>query len=164
MDDIVRDLGLLGLGTRLRRLGERLQAETQEVLDGLEPRVPASQHPLLAAIDRYGSLSVGQLAQALGVTQPGVTRAVGELVEAGLVEVAAAPDDGRRRMLALTDAGKAFVEAARAKAWPRVERAVADLCDGFGDELLQHLAVLEDRLAERPLRVRARAGGGGRAA
>ncbi|MFO1036520.1 MAG: MarR family transcriptional regulator [Geminicoccaceae bacterium] len=156
MDDIVRDLGLLALGTRLKRLGERLQAETQGMLDGLEPKVPASQHPLLAAIDRFGSLSVGQLAETLGVTQPGITRAVGDLVEQGLVEVAAAPEDGRRRMLTLTAAGRVLVDAAKAQAWPGVERAVGDLCDGFGDELLQHLAVLEDRLAERPLRVRGR--------
>jgi len=155
--DIVRALGLLALGTRFKRLGERLQADTQVILDALDRSVPAAQQPLLFAIERHGPLTVGALAEHLGVSQPGVTRALGQLARAELVAIETAAEDGRRRLLSLTPAGRAFVAAARAEAWPRVEAAVADLCSGFAGELLEHLAAIEDRLRERPLAERAAA-------
>ena len=50
--DIVRELGHLTLGTRLKRLGERLQAQTQVLLAAADIGLPASHCPLLAALDR----------------------------------------------------------------------------------------------------------------
>ncbi|TIX95881.1 MAG: transcriptional regulator, partial [Mesorhizobium sp.] len=52
MEDIIRSLGFLCLGSRFKRIGEQLQADTQRVLDELEVRVQSSQYPLLAALDR----------------------------------------------------------------------------------------------------------------
>ena len=86
MEDIIRSLGYLTLGSRLKRIGEQLQADTQRLLDGLEVPVQSSQYPLLAALDRLGPLPVGELAQSLGITQPGVTRSVALLADLGLVE------------------------------------------------------------------------------
>ncbi|TJX41827.1 MAG: MarR family transcriptional regulator, partial [Mesorhizobium sp.] len=85
MDDIIRSLGFLCLGSRFKRIGEQLQADTQRVLDELEVRVQSSQYPLLAALDRLGPLPVGELAQSVGIAQPGVTRSVALLAELGLV-------------------------------------------------------------------------------
>ena len=48
--DVVKELGLLALGTRLKRIGERLQAQTQEVLEASGMETPASHFPLLAAL------------------------------------------------------------------------------------------------------------------
>jgi len=81
MEDVVRSLGLLTLGTRLKRIGERLQAQTQAVIEaeGVAD-IPASHLPVLAALQRLGPLTVGDIALALGVRQPGVTRQLGELV------------------------------------------------------------------------------------
>jgi DNA-binding MarR family transcriptional regulator len=150
-EDTIEALGLLTLGSRLKRLGERLQAEVQPILNDLNPPVAASHHPLLAALDRHPALTIGKLAGTLGVSQPGVTRAVGQLIEMGLVQVAMAEVDGRRRLVSLSPTGRKLVAAAKRKAWPQVERAMADLCDGFGDELLLHLASIEDRLTLEPL-------------
>lgn len=154
-EDALRALGLMTLGSRLKRLGERLQAEVQPILGELSPPVPAGQHPLLAALSRHGAVTVGELAALLGVAQPGVTRALGQLAALGLLTVATTVEDGRRRLVSLTPQGEAFVAAARAGVWRRVEEAVADLCVGFGEELLAHLASIEDGLAARPLATRA---------
>src|SRR4029453_17504819 len=81
VDDIVEQLGHLALGTRLKRLGERLQAETTRFIEARGLPVPASQFPLLAALERPGGLTVGELAEAVGVSQPGVTRSVARLAE-----------------------------------------------------------------------------------
>ncbi|GAB4069123.1 MarR family transcriptional regulator [Ancylobacter sonchi] len=156
MDDILRALGHLALGSRLKRLGEQLQADTQHLLDELDPLLPSGQHPFLAALDRLGPLTVGDLAQALGVSQPGVTRTVVRLVERGLVETGPGPDDQRQKIVALSAAGRELVEAAKAELWPRIDAAVAELCAGLDGPLLAQLAAIEDRLAAAPLHRRAR--------
>jgi len=153
--DIVRDLGFLTLGSRLKRLGERLQAQTQELLREAGIEVPASHAPLLAALDRLGPMSVGRIADALGTSQPGVTRQLATLQALGLVATAAAPDDGRQRTVSLTPAGRRLLAQAKQKTWPRVEAAVVHACGPRGPELLHRLAELEDALDSRSLLQRA---------
>lgn len=154
-DDALRALGLTALGSRLKRLGERLQTEAQVILERVEPPIASGQHPMLHTIDRFAPISIGDLAERLGVTQPGVTRSLSQLADAGLVQVMTAPDDGRRKLVSLTDEGSRFVAEAKRIAWPAVEEAVADLCSGFAPDLLAHLAAMETGLNERALGERA---------
>ena len=153
-DDALRALGLTALGSRLKRLGERLQAESQVILARVEPAIASGQHPMLHTIDRFAPLTIGELAERLGVTQPGVTRSLGQLAEAGLVEVVTSPDDARRRLVSLTADGTRFVAEAKRDAWPAVEAAVAELCSGFAEELLANLRKMEAGLEARPLGAR----------
>lgn len=150
-DDALRGLGLTALGSRLKRLGERLQGEAQVILARVEPVVASGQHPMLHTIERFAPLTIGELAERLGVTQPGVTRTLGQLAEAGLIEVVTSPDDARRRLVSLTAEGQRFVAQAKGDAWPAVEAAVADLCSGFAEELLSSLTKMEEGLDARPL-------------
>ena len=158
MEDIIRSLGYLTLGSRLKRIGEQLQADTQRMLDGLEVPVQSSQYPLLAALDRLGPLPVGELSQSLGITQPGVTRSVALLAEPGLVEVIQSDGDQRRRMVSLTKNGQRLVDRAKRDVWPRIENAVADLCKGLTGPLLEQLSAIEDGLAAAPLDRRVKQG------
>ncbi|OHV86302.1 MarR family winged helix-turn-helix transcriptional regulator [Mesorhizobium sp. ORS 3428] len=151
MEDVIRSLGFLCLGSRLKRLGEQLQADTQRVLDRLDVRIQSSQYPLLAALDRLGPLPVGELAQSLGVAQPGVTRSVSLLAELELVEVAPSSDDQRRRIVSLSRNGRRLVDEAKGEVWPRIEDAVTALCADLSGPLLSQLAAIEDRLAAVPL-------------
>jgi DNA-binding MarR family transcriptional regulator len=155
IEDIVRELGYLTLGTRLKRIGERLQAQAQTLLEEAGPTVPASYFPLLAALDRLGVLSVGELSQALGISQPGVTRVLDKLESEGLVKSQSSSEDRRVRSIALSTAGRQLVERSKRLAWPRIESAVADACAGPRRPLLAQLAALEDALTSSPLRERA---------
>lgn len=155
MEDVVRSLGLLCLGTRLKRIGEQLQQDAQALLEDETPALPASQHPLLAALDRLGPLTIGDLALALGVTQPGVTRHVSRLTKLRLVELDTRRDDQRQRVVRLSPSGQQLVDMAKRSIWPRLEGAVADLCAGLDGPLLVQLAAIEDGLKEASLAVRA---------
>lgn len=155
VEDVVRALGYLCLGTRLKRIGERLQADTQKIVDTFDGPVQPALYPPLAALDRLGPLGIGELAEALGITQPGATRSVSELTKMGLVAAEQPPDDQRRRVITLTAAGRAVVEEGKTVIWPRIEAAVADLCRNLPGALLDQLAAIEDRLSDRPLNRRA---------
>jgi DNA-binding MarR family transcriptional regulator len=154
-EDVVRQLGHLTLGTRLKRIGERLQAQTQRIIDAHEIPVQAAQFPFLAAIDRLAPITVGELAEAVGVTQPGATRALAQLAEQGLVEIANASDDQRRKAVTLTRQGKRLVEVGKRDLWPAIEGAVKDACRKLSGTLLEQLAALEDGLGEESLDRRA---------
>jgi DNA-binding MarR family transcriptional regulator len=155
VDDVVRSLGHLTLGTRLKRIGERLQSQTQKILDAHELPIQAAQFPFLAAIDRLGPSTVGDLAEAVGVTQPGATRALSQLAEAGLVEIAQAADDQRRKQVSLTKQGRRLVDLGKRDVWPVIEAAVRDVCRKLSGPLLDQLAAIEDGLAEEALDRRA---------
>ncbi|SFP17017.1 DNA-binding transcriptional regulator, MarR family [Mesorhizobium sp. NFR06] len=155
MEDVLRSLGFLCLGSRMKRIGELLQGDTQRVLDRLDVCIQSSQYPLLAALDRLGPLPVGELAQSLGVAQPGVTRSVALLAELGLVEVNPPNDDQRRRIVSLSRDGRRLVDEAKRDVWPSIEAAVAELCADLSGPLLGQLAAIEDRLAATSLDRRA---------
>jgi DNA-binding MarR family transcriptional regulator len=156
VEDVVRELGYLTLGSRLKRIGERLQAQAQVLLEEAHVGLSASHFPVLAALDRLGPLSVGELAQAIGVSQPGVTRALDKLESEGLVKSQRPSDDCRLRPMVLTRAGHQLVAHSKRLVWPRIEAAVADACAGAPGSLLAQLANLEDALADAPLHTRAR--------
>jgi DNA-binding MarR family transcriptional regulator len=155
VEDVVRALGFLCLGTRLKRIGERLQADTQRIIDEAGVPVQTSQFPLLATIDRLGPVSIGELAEAVGIAQPGATRSAAILVKAGILRIEQTEGDQRRRVLSLTDDGQRLVDRAKRDVWPRIEAAVADLCGAGRGPLLDQLAVVEDGLAKMPLHRRA---------
>ncbi len=154
-DDIVRKLGYLALGTRLKRLGERLQAQTQVLLERAGIDLPASHFPILAAIERLAPVSVGDLTQAIGITQPGVTRLLERLESEGLIRSVQSAPDRRVRAISLDKSGRELMDRARRVAWPKIEAAVAQACAGPDRPLLAQLAALEEALAEVPLEKRA---------
>lgn len=155
MEDVVKELGYLALGTRLKRLGERLQAQTQVVLEQADIDLPASHFPVLAALDRLGTLNVGELTEAVGVSQPGVTRLLDKLAAEGLVQSTQSVADRRVRTIELTRSGRLLVSRAKRSVWPVVEAAVADACAGPARALLPVLAALEQALERSPLSARA---------
>jgi DNA-binding MarR family transcriptional regulator len=151
VQDIVRAYGFLTLGTRFKRIGDRLQGDTQRIMDEYGVALQASQYPFLRALRQFGPLTIGGLAEAVGVTQPGATRSVAQLIKHGVVAARSGRDDQRQRVISLTAKGRRAVEIGRREIWPRIEAAVADLCAGLSGPLLDQLAQIEDGLSERPL-------------
>ena len=151
MEDIVAQLGYLTLGSRFKRIGERMQADVLRLTERAGMTVQTGQFPLLAALDRNGPLTVGGLASAVGFSQPSVTRNVNRLVDMGLVEMTRVHRDQRHKTVALTPEGQRIVEYSRQHVWPRIEAAVMELCAGLDGSLLDQLAAIEEGLAEAPL-------------
>jgi len=153
-EDVVKDLGYLTLGTRLKRLGERLQGQTQVLLEHAGVDLPASHFPVLAALERLGVMNVGELTEAVGISQPGVTRMLDKLEADALVCSTQLVDDRRVRTITLTRSGRQLISRSKRTVWPMIEAAVADACAGPALPLLAVLAALEQSLVTAPLSVR----------
>jgi DNA-binding MarR family transcriptional regulator len=154
-EDVVRRLGYLTLGSRLKRIGDRLQADVLRFNEGAGVAIQPAQCTLLAALDRNGALTVGELAEALGVSQPGVTRNVARLLDRGLIETSRNGTDQRQKTVTLSKAGRDAVKRSKRDLWPHIEAAVRELCENLDGPLLDQLAAIEDALAKTPLDRRA---------
>jgi len=151
MADLLADLGLLFLGSRLKRLAERMQADAGAIARNAGLPVAPSHAPLLAALDRYGTMTVGEAVEVLGFSQPAITRSLGALVELGLVETARDGRDQRQKRISLSPAGRATMADAKARVWPHIEAAVTEICAGLSGTLLDQIGGLEAALARKPL-------------
>ena len=156
--DILRDMGPLFLGSRLKRLGERMQADVIRVIQSRGVDVQPSQYPLLAALDRYGAMTVNDMVSATGISQPAVTRSLTLLVEQGLVETNHLHRDQRHKTISLTAAGRDIVRFSKREIWPQVEAAAISLCGHNAASLLTQLGAIEDALASQDLYQRVQTG------
>ncbi len=103
----------------------------------------------LARLERVGSATSSDLARSERISPQSMGVTVGSLLDQGLIERSRDPEDGRRIMLSITDAGRQTVRDRRGA---RTEAVAAALRDGFSDEDLAQLkaaAVLIERLAEK---------------
>lgn len=149
--DIVTALGYLCFGSRLKRLGERMQAGVAQHLAARGDAVQPAQLPLLMALHLDGAMTVSALGERVGISQPGVSRALAVLEAERLVAVKTDGRDKRQRQVEITLPGKALMEDLSASLFPAVDRAVAALCTERGVDLLGEIGRIEDALATETL-------------
>src|ERR1700744_5304135 len=128
MADLVADLGHLFLGSRLKRLAERLQTDAAKVHRAMGVDAQPAEVALLAALDRFGPLTISAAVEALGVSQPAITRTATGLIERGLVTGESSDEDQRQKTLHLTKHGRTLIAKAKASAWPLITEAGTKLC------------------------------------
>lgn len=98
------------LATRLRlavtRTARRLR---QEAGSDMSPSLSAA----LATVECHGPLTPSELAEIEAVKRPTATRIVAKLADAGLVDRAGDPTDGRVSLVSITAAGSALLSQMR---------------------------------------------------
>lgn len=150
-NDLLAEMGPVFLGSRLKRLAERVQADAARIVRSLDLDFQPSQLTLLAAIDRHGSLTVGEAVAAIGFSQPAITRSLAVLVERGMVETVVSDSDRRQKAMRLTALGKRTCERVRAEVWPGLGTAVSSLCNDLNGSFFDQVAQIEAGLDRLPL-------------
>src|ERR1700746_2196877 len=113
-----------GLATALRisisRLARRLRVERLG-LGGTETVLSDIQLAALAALERHGSMTPGELAEHEKVQPPSMTRVIAVLEERGLVRREPHATDRRQVILTVTADGRELVQRVRRRreAWLR---------------------------------------------
>ena len=132
------------LAARLRlgitRLARRLRQEAEA---GITPSMLAA----LSSVDRRGPLTMRDLCSLERVQPPTMTRIVAGLVEDGLVERDADPNDGRVVWVKLTVGGRRLLERSRGRKDAYLARALRSLEPGEL-QTLEDAAGLLERLTE----------------
>jgi DNA-binding MarR family transcriptional regulator len=98
------------LAGRLRlavvRLNRRLRAQRD-----VEAIVTLTQLSAMASLHRHGPMTPGELATCERVQPPSMTKVIAALTERGFVDRSPHPTDGRQTVVALTEAGRDYVDA-----------------------------------------------------
>lgn len=115
-----------GLGTQLRHLIELLDDGVSEANDYAGMNYRPRYTPLVKALAGGRSLTIGQLAEAAGITQPAATQTVAVMAKDGLVDVTAGTVDARQRVVALSAAGRELLPRLE-RAWLATQRAAEGL-------------------------------------
>lgn len=136
-DDRFRDLiySLFVTGSRFQEIREAF---------GREVDISGPQYFVLMAVARHhgdGGIGIGGLSDHLHVAAPHVTTEVGKLVDRGLLAKRPNPEDGRRVLVTLTEAGEAVLE----RLAPFRQHINNVLFDGFSHAEFLTLARLLDR-------------------
>ncbi|MCI9858259.1 MarR family transcriptional regulator [Microbacterium proteolyticum] len=97
-----------------------------------------------ALVAASGSLSVGEIADAVGVDQPRASRLVQQSVELGLVAREPDPDDARRTRVRLTPEGQGLVSGFRGRRRDAVRSALESFSDDERTEFARLLAKFAD--------------------
>ncbi|MGV9481466.1 MarR family winged helix-turn-helix transcriptional regulator [Gordonia aichiensis] len=100
---------------------------------------------------RGGPRRATTLAAIEGVTPPTMTALITSLERDGLVERRVDPDDGRASLVALTESGKAYIEARREAHIAQLVAGIDDLPPALRSELTSAadaVAVLAHRLGD----------------
>lgn len=149
--DALAELGELFLGSRLKRLADRFQADATETMQATGLPIQPAQMLLMTVLRRKGPLTVGALAQQLRISQPTVSRTILGLIDQGLITASREARDQRHKTLALSADGEALIARAERDLWPRVEAAVAEMCAGLRGDFLEQITMLEAEMDKRSL-------------
>ena len=110
---------------------------------------PAAQWRTLSILRTEGALRLGTLASLSRVTQPGMTRLVGQLAEAGLVTRTSDPDDSRATVVEATGDGLRALDAWLVQLRDALEPRFDDLDDEDWAALSRVAAILSERTSSR---------------
>lgn len=109
--------------------------------------VTVTQFGILSRLDRYGPMTVNQLAARLGMDRTTLGRILKPLEREGLVAIAADPDDRRRRALSVTPAARNRLERARPLWWVAQE----SFEDAYGEAASEDLKAALGRVLDTAL-------------
>lgn len=125
------------------RTSRRLRQEAMAEAGDLTPTSTAA----LATVERHGPLTPSELAEIERVKRPTVTRTLGCLTRAGLVERTPDPADGRSALVAVNAAGRERLRRLRGRKNAFLARRMRDL-PAADLETLERAAEILERMLE----------------
>ncbi|MEO0882843.1 MAG: MarR family transcriptional regulator [Pseudomonadota bacterium] len=150
--DFVRDLGVTALGTRLKRLFDRLNEPVTALYRqqlGFEQRWFA----LTLFLEHHGPSTIGAAAKALGQSHAAVVQVVNAMLAAGLVARQKNPKDKRSSVITLTADGQDIAAQVRMLSQD-VDRAAHALLKEAAPDLVDALDQLDLALSRRSFHLR----------
>ncbi len=121
-----RQQAVRGLEGAFGELMTELRRMYAQIAETVSPGMLPGTYKVLSMIQRAGSVTVSGIAERMTADKGQVSRAVSELEELGLVTRTADPDDGRIKLITVTDEGQRRLDRARQPYEGRLSDVLAD--------------------------------------
>jgi DNA-binding MarR family transcriptional regulator len=149
-NDFIKELGELALGTRMKRLLERLNADISQLYGLLGIDFKPSWFPVLYLLGMRSPMTITGIAGGIDLTHPAVNKIVGQMSKAGLVVSSQYDMDKRKRLVDLTRKGR-DVHKRLTPVWNNARAAVSDLLAESAPGLLESIDRIENSLDQQSL-------------
>ncbi len=151
--DFISQLGELALGSRLRRMSDRIMADGADIYSYAQLPFEPRWFPIYRFLAENERVTLAHIARELGITHPSVHQTLAEMSRAKLVSSYRDPTDKRKRLIALSKQGRALLPRIR-PVWDDIRSAMNELVRETGVDLLAVMARMEElldqeRFAER---------------
>jgi DNA-binding MarR family transcriptional regulator len=101
--DLISDLGALALGSRLKRLSDRMMKSVSEIYRNSGVDFESKWFPLFYLLSKEGEKGIMEIAEILKISHPGVIQLAKEMEKAGWIVSEKSGKDARKRHLKLTE-------------------------------------------------------------
>jgi DNA-binding MarR family transcriptional regulator/GNAT superfamily N-acetyltransferase len=152
--DFFDEVGELGLGSRLKRLSDRVMADAGKIYKHFGVDMEPRWFPLLSLLNHEKEIGVVEASVRLGVSQPAISQFAKEMKDRGLLAVKRDAQDSRKRNLALTEEGHALIKRIQPM-WKAVRSAAEELCQEADPRFFESLKKFEKAMDQRSLVARA---------
>jgi DNA-binding MarR family transcriptional regulator len=132
----------------VKQLELAVRAQLDEVLRPAS--ITVLQYTALTVLERRSGLSTAELARNAFVTDQSAADMVGVLEDRGLLLRDADPADRRRRVLRLTDDGRALLTRLREEVAAVEARMLSPLAAGEAEDLRRYVVACRGALADTP--------------
>lgn len=168
--DFLDELAELALGSRLKRLSERMLANASLIYKEFGMQINPKWFTLMALLDaRYSShsvrgeestlggtdLTIVEASSLLGLSQPALSQFCKQLQNERLITVTKGKVDSRQRVIKLTEYGKQTI-AQMKPIWKLVNQAAVDLCTENDNNFYHSLLAFENAYNAEDLLCRTR--------
>lgn len=139
--------GSLSLGSRLKRLSDRLIQDVVEIYQSQQIELNPTFFPLFNLLAQQGAQTVTQAAELLGVSHPAISKIARAMLKEGWISKTPDPQDERRQLLTLTAKSEHLLQAIQ-PVWHEIRQYLDQLMAEQQHPLLTALNEFEQRLQQ----------------
>jgi len=152
--NVIDASGLLAISTRLQRLSERLRKDGALIYKAYGIDFEPKWFPVIYTLHYKPLLSVVEIASEIGYTHPSTISLLKELEKQKLIRSRRDKVDERKRLVQLTDKGKALVERMQ-PVWQVMTTVITEFTD-TRNNLMKAIIEVEEQLDRQSFLQRAK--------
>jgi DNA-binding MarR family transcriptional regulator/N-acetylglutamate synthase-like GNAT family acetyltransferase len=146
--DFYFQVGKMALGSRLRRLSERLTEDAAKIYALYDVALDPKWFPVFYVLSQSNGMSVTEIAHRIGHSHPSVSQIVKEMKRNGIVTIDKGIEDARVSVVKLSDTGKQLIPKLE-KQYLDVTNAVENLLSEAQNDLWKALEETEFLLTDK---------------
>ncbi|MEQ9442300.1 MAG: bifunctional helix-turn-helix transcriptional regulator/GNAT family N-acetyltransferase [Cyclobacteriaceae bacterium] len=141
--DVFSELGLLSLGSRLKRLSDQMMYQVSNIYQHRQIPFEPSWLPVFSLLQDGKPWAITDISQTLGLAHPSVIQITNAMIKKGVAISQKDPDDSRRRLIRLTQLGKEMLLKLTG-VWEDIRQAVERMMQEAECDLLQDIKAVEN--------------------